>query len=286
MKKVFVILLIFAVCAGLAGCGTPDDGVTKLDDFIPGMADALLGVYADTTSIRFAGGNVYAQTTEDEKSRIMEILLGTEMDGFTEYESRKAAVQELVGRVGENAVFSLGDARYNFVIGDKEYRLAIADYPEAEAQMVTILTTVPNCSDMEVLMEKNVERAWLADGSVFDVEALSELSDAILRSHDDPENCGTVTDLATGESYTMWKWHTAVVHNILEGCFSDLGALAEAPDVDYEHEVTAFGITWQVDREEGYFSRTSGKTTEYGQMDEWANHVYMRLASGANGHGE
>ena len=73
MKRLVSLFLILAVCAGLAACGTPDDGVTKLDDFIPGMADAPLGVYADTTSIRFAGGNVYAQTTEDEKSRIIEI---------------------------------------------------------------------------------------------------------------------------------------------------------------------------------------------------------------------
>ena len=286
MKKLLGLLLILALTTGLAACGTPDDGVTKLDDFIPGMEEAPLGVYADTTSLRFAGGNVYAQTTEDEKSQILEILLGTGMDAFTEYESRQAAAQELVSRVGENAVFSLGDVRYNFVIGDKEYRLAIADYPEAEAQMITILTTVPNCSDMEVLMEQNVERTWMAEGSVFDTKALEELSNGILRSHDDPAGCGTITNLATDESYTMWKWHTATVDNILEGCFTDLGALAEAPDGDFEYEVEAFGITWQVDTDEGYFSRTSGGTTEYGQMDEWANHVYMRLSSGANGHGE
>lgn len=286
MKKVFGLFLILTLCAGLAGCGTPDDGVTKLDDFIPGMVEAPLGVYADTTSVRFAGGNVYAQTTEEEKSQILEILLGTEMDAFTEYESRKDAVQELTKQVGTETALSIGDIKLNFIVGDEEYRLAISEYPEADMQLMTILTTVPECTDMAVLLEKNVERAWLAESKVFDVTVLDELAWAVLKSHDDPAGCGTVTDLNTGESYTMWKWHTASVDNILEGCFTDLGALAEAPNVDYEYEVTAFGITWQVDTDKGYFSRTVGTTTEYGQMNEWANHVYMRLASGANGHGE
>ena len=285
MKRLGNLLLILTMCVSLVSCGTTDDGVMKLDDFIPGMTDAPLGVFAETTSLRFAGGNVYVQTTEAEKSAILGILLGTEMDGFTEYESRNAAIEELVGRVGQDVVFSLGDARYNFIIEDKEYRLAIADYPDAEAQMITVLTTVPNCSDAEVLLEKNVERAWLADGSVFDAEALAELSDAVLRSLGDPENCGTASNLGTGETFTMWKWHTAVVHNILEGCFNDGGAMKEAPDRDFEYQVDAFGITWQIDREEGYFSRTIGGKTEYGQMDNWANHVYMRLASSANGQG-
>ena len=286
MKKVFGLFLILTLCTGITACGTPDDGVMKLDDFIPSMAEAPLGVYADTTSIRFAGGNVYAPTTEEEKGRILEILLGTELDGFTEYESRKAALQELTKQVGTDTALSVGDIKLNFIVGDEEYRLAVSEYPEADMQLMTILTTVPECTDMEVLLEKNVERAWLADSKVFDMAALDELAWAVLKSHDDPEGCGTITDLSTGASYTMWKWHTATVENILEGCFTDLGALAEAPDADFEYEVAAFGITWQVDTDEGYFARTAGGTTEYGQMDEWSNHVYMRLSSGANGHEE
>ncbi len=274
MKRILVIVLVFVMFLGFAGCNASDDpakdDVTDIRDYIPGIEKTELKLTGFETG---SGGGTWGEpvwipVADEENAQMMELLLQADMADF-----------EAVDRAELAGTSWRGQISFYVFTDTTQYWVRMVDFDEENKQMMTITSYDLAIEDflertLDAMQREDNQFFLICEGRPFDFESLYDIYQVVLHDKDDPEYCGKVTDLATGKSFDMQKYWIYPVIYVFEGCYKT-APLDTAPDAEYELKAEINGITYHFDIDEGYFERIAGNEKGYGNVGSYKNTIWM-----------